>query len=347
MTIPGKPQPLPEHLDWCREHIRNHCSGSAEIVSVLSVPSRTAQVYRLIAGTPNGQASFFLKRYPLTEDVAHLKERFGHLYAIAGTFERSDVVSPYRVIGASAQLRLLLTVETAGDPLLTIHRAMTRRLGFGDPTAAVRAWHGLGVWLGMLHWRAAAPRHSTTRVPEVVEYSSERLQKWAEQDPRRARLAGRAVETLAIVSSQAAQRPVRITLCHGDVSVGNVIVGKGVSLVDPDDLRFDMPALDISQALMELREFSFVASVVPLRGFARSARAAFVAGYGHPLPEGPEFWIPHLRNLSVYLLTLAGRCRGISVHRLSEQVRYRRAIQELKRCIREVRSSPGTTAYPV
>ena len=337
----------PEHLDWCREQIRRHCSRTADIVSVLQVPSRTAQVYRLVAATPSGQTAYFLKCYPHPWHEADLNERFSRLYAIAETFERSDIVSPYRVIGSNAELGLLLTLETAGDSLLTIHRTMTRRLGLGDATAAVRAWYGLGVWLDMLHWRTLPSRLSTTRVSELAEYTGERFQEWGERDPRRARLARRALETVAFVASEAARRPVRMTLCHGDVSAGNIIVGKDVSLVDPDDSRFDMPALDISQALMELREFGFVASVVPLRGFARTARAAFVAGYGHRLPEGPEFWLPHLRNLSVYLLTLARRCRGISMYRVSEEVRYRRTIRELKRCMKESRSSGGATAYPV
>jgi len=333
------------HLQWAQEQIRTRCSPASEIVRIYRIPSRLAEVYRVVAGTPDGQKTFYLKRYPPSKPEADLRERFNYLDAIAGAFERSDVVSPYRVIGSDAQLGLLLTLETAGTPLLTIHHTMTRRLGFVDATPAVRAWHGLGVWLGILHWRTVPPTRSTTRVEEVLEYSSERFRKWAERDPGRGGLAKRAVETVAFVAGQAAGHPVTITLCHGDISAGNVIVGKGVSLVDPDDLRLDMPALDISQALMELHEFGFVASVVPLPGLAKSAQASFVAGYGHALPEGPEFWLPHLRNLSVYVLTSASRCQGLSLHRLTEEARYRRTIQELKRCIRTIRSSGAQASY--
>ncbi len=101
-------------------------------------------------------------------------------------------------------------------------------------------------------------------------------------------------------------------------------------------MRFDMPGLDISQALLELREFGHVFSVIPLPLFRRSAERALMAGYGRPVAGGPEFWLPHLRNLSVCLLTLARKCHNASLDGLSDKVRYHRTVEELRRCVRAV-----------
>jgi hypothetical protein len=330
------------HIDWCLEHIRLHCSPDSEIVDVRGVPSRTAEVYRLVATAGHDRRTFYLKCYPASDSEAVLRARFEYLALVAGAFDRSGVISPTRVIGSDAQRGFLLTADTVGESLLAIHRSMSHRIGFGDQGRAVSAWRGVGTWLGTLHWRTVPPRQSATRAREVLDYTNERFRDWATLDRRRRQMAARAHETVAFLAGQAARQPVTITPCHGDVSTGNIIVASGVGLVDFDNMQPDMPAIDVSQALMELREFAFVGSVVPMRAFLKAAQAAFVTGYGHPLPEGPEFWLPHLRNLSVYVLTLASRCHGLSMYRLTEEVRYRRTIRELSRTIRVVWScGPG------
>jgi hypothetical protein len=56
---------------------------------------------------------------------------------------------------------------------------------------------------------------------------------------------------------------------------------------------------------MEIREYGQVGSLVTLPWIARASERRFRKGYGSGWPTGPAWWLPHLRNLSVYLVTLA------------------------------------------
>jgi len=94
-----------------------------------------------------------------------------------------------------------------------------------------------------------------------------------------------------------------------------------------------MPGMDLSQGLLEIQEYSRIGSVVAAPGFAARATAAFRKGYGRGFPEGSEFWIPHLRNLSVMVLTLAGWRTGWGPRRVALELWYRRLIGELRRAV--------------
>src|SRR5207244_2605819 len=175
---------------------------------------------------------------------------------------------------------------------------------------------------------------STSRARELADYAIERFESWASDDARRRDVARAAMDSARALVAQLGGRPVTTTLCHGDVSAGNILVGpEGVGLIDFDDLRFDMPAMDLSQALLEIEEFSRAGSAVRLAGLERESTAAFREGYGRSFPEGPHFWLPHLRNLSVFVLTLARRRGGLGPGQVTTEFRYRWTIAELQRTI--------------
>jgi hypothetical protein len=339
VTLALRQLPEPHELDWCLERIRGSVSSDATISAVHVVPSRLATVFRLVAATPSGEATFFLKVFETTDTDVELGERFRLFEQIGVSFEASQAVAPLRVVGCDPRRGLLLTMQTPGESLLDIHRRMTRRLGLGDITVALRGWRGLGEWLGILHWGTLPAIRSESRASELADYAKRRFIQWAAEDRTHAPLSDAAIDALATISRLTARDPLTLTLCHGDVSAGNVIVGNRVGLVDLDDMRFDMPGLDISQAMMELGEFAHVLSVLPVPGLRRRAELAFREGYARPLPDGPDFWLPHLRNLSVYLVTLARTCHGITLDRVTEEARYRRAQRELRRCIGTIRRS--------
>jgi Ser/Thr protein kinase RdoA (MazF antagonist) len=155
---------------------------------------------------------------------------------------------------------------------------------------------------------------------------------WSEEEPASARLAHRAEEVVRRLGSALEGSGVTLTPCHGDVTSFNILVGSdGVGLIDLDDFRFDMPAIDFSQALLELDQFSRCGGVAPLVRFRARARERLERGYGRPIPRGPEFWLPHFRNLSVFILTLARRRSGLGVSRLSNAAHYARLVAELER----------------
>jgi hypothetical protein len=102
-------------------------------------------------------------------------------------------------------------------------------------------------------------------------------------------------------------------------------------LIDFGDFRFDLPALDLSQAVMEIREYAQVGSIVPLPWIAGESERRFRKGYGSEWPSGCAWWLPHLRNLSVYLVTLA----PMRSHPGSFS-RYLRTRRELARTLDEI-----------
>jgi hypothetical protein len=73
--------------------------------------------------------------------------------------------------------------------------------------------------------------------------------------------------------------------------------------------------------------------------FEARAVAAFRAGYGRAFPEGPDFWLPHVRNLAVVLLTIARRRRAQTFKRALTQRRYLSTIAELNRTVSDIRAT--------
>ncbi len=252
----------------------------------------------------------------------------------------TDGLLPYRIVAADAARGVLLSAEVPGHPLAALHRSS---IVWKSARQAARAgWRGAGRWLQRLHARALPPTVSASRAAEIAEDIRTRLALWKAGDPSQATLAEAARRATTEAVRLLGGRPVTVVLCHGDVTAGNIMVyGSSVGLVDLDDLRLDMPGVDWSQALLAMDEFGHVGWAGPRAGVAAWS-AAFAEGYGGPAPAGPEFWLPHLRNLAVYLLTLSRQRHGVGLSRLAVELRYRRLLAELRLTVSAVRHEPAS-----
>lgn len=330
---------------WCELQLCRQLGGEWRVGGATLVPSRTGAVYRVTAMDGAGtRAHYFLKQFGEEEGRTRLQERLRQLALISAALQREPGITPYVVVASDVERRLLLARQVEGRPILALHRSLARRAGF-DAAEAVAAWRGVGIWLATIHRRTLSPLSSPVRAAEIEEYTTERLLRWAAADPPRASAIHDALEGVHLVASRCAKQTLTLTPCHGDVSGYNILVSDTVGLIDFDDIRFDLPALDLSQAALELRNLSRTCRVIPLRHVASRAQLALRAGYGAALPDGALFWIQHFRNLGVMGLTLALRRTGVSVSRLTDEFHYRRVISELRRTTRAVRMSDGAGSF--
>ncbi len=322
-------------IDWCRARLTEHLRQPTDVLEVNQVPSRLAAVYRLVVNAGATRRRYYLKRHTDTSLATSFPEYVAHMSTVATKLsDRADLL-PFDVVAVDSRDGVVLVGETPGRSLFDLHHEWIRTRRGRD--AIVAAWRGVGRWLAALHRAEQAPVQSATRAAEVVAYADERLVQWSKADRAHRTLAQRASEALRRALSQLASRPVTVALCHGDLSTANIMVdGAAVGLIDLDDVRLDMPALDLSQAVWEIREYCRVAGALPLRGLEALSVRALQDGYGESFPAGPEFWLPHMGNLAVVLLTVAGRRAGITPGRLTEELRYLRALAELRRTVEAI-----------
>ncbi len=340
MTPMAAPAGIPkEDADWARRSIERHLGAARLSIDVEAIPSRLATVHRITVQTADGTRRFYLKRYPADVLAGDFTHRADDLSSLARAVRGAGLL-PFAVVAAEPARRLLLAEETKGSPLGHLHRRLV--WSPAARAAALAAWQGVGAWLAVLHRQSIAPKPSPTRAAELVSYTNARFEMWGAEEPASAQLAQRAAETVQRMGAALEGRGVTLTPCHGDVTTFNILVGKaGVGLIDLDDFRFDMPAIDISQALLELDQFSRFGGVASLARFRARARARLEHGYGHPFPQGSEFWLPHFRNLSVFILTLARRRTGVTISRLSNAAHYARLRAELARSLEQASREGG------
>jgi hypothetical protein len=253
---------------------------------------------------------------------------------------RHDIRLP-RLIGLDTQRGLVLTSECTGTPLLTAYRRSILRW-LVDPRVAIKIWGGVGAFLKSLHSAFIPPQISSTHVSQLCGYTIERLDIWGREDRRYESIARSAMEAVEVLARQLDGQMVPLVPCHGDVSAGNILIGETIGMVDFDDLRLDLAAVDLSQAVIELQEFGHLGGVIFLKNLTKRLRTSFLQQYGVSQLAGPQFWLPHLRNLSVFLLTLARRNRSFFDRSIS---RYRRTIEELCRAVQSIRDSSGMAPY--
>jgi Ser/Thr protein kinase RdoA (MazF antagonist) len=325
-------------IDWCNSRLLEHFRQPADVLEVRQVPSRLATVHQLVVKVGAARHCYYLKRHTASSLATGFAEYAAHMSAIARTLTNRAGLLPYDVIAVDSREGVVRVGETPGQTLYALHHEWIRtRQG---RHAAIAAWRGVGRWLAVLHAGERVPVRSETRAAELVEYANERLVRWGQADPRQRPLADRAAHALRLAAARLPHGPVTITLCHGDVSAGNILVdGTAVGLIDLDDVRLDMPAVDLSQALWEIREYCRAATIVAMPRFERMAAAAFREGYGSSFPTGPDFWLPHIGNMAVILLTVAARRTGLGLGRVSEELRYTRALDELRRTIATIEHS--------
>ncbi len=309
-------------LAWAEAVLREHAAAPVSMERVVALPARTGRLHRLDVVVLARRQRYFLKRYTPAA-VSGWDEHAAHLRLIAAAIGAESGLLAYALAGVNTARQLTLAAEVPGV-----------RLTRGSDQ--VEVWHGVGRWLARLH--GLTPRPSAPAVvADIVAYIEPRLRQWMERDPRRADTARRAIASVASLPPLFTATPA-VALCHGDINAANIRVhGSDVGLIDFDDARVDMPGIDLSQAELEIDELSRGWLMAP-RG-ANRARAALRAGYGAAYVEGPALWLPHLRNLAVFLTTLAGQRQRGPLERLAHGPRYHRTIGELERTIDTVESA--------
>jgi hypothetical protein len=331
-------------LDWCLDAIARWSGTRPELKSVLRLASRTAILHRITVSIDGTERRFYAKRYA-DGDIApaDLERRFADLRAIAGAIGTRAGLRPFVAVAAAPEESLLLTLETAGRPLGTLQRSILWNAA--SQRAALDAWRGAGAWLDALHWSSVSPQMSDSHAAELAAYTLQRLTWWKQEDPAAAGVCAAAEQAVRTAGSALQGTPIRLVACHGDVTSFNILVDGGVGLIDFDDFRFDLPGGDVSQALLELDQFSTFGSFTRLHGFRARAVRSFFEGYTHPVPDGAVMWLPHLRNLAVRIVTLVRRRRGVSLSRATNAWHYRRAVEELTAATRAAAASVSTADY--
>jgi aminoglycoside phosphotransferase len=312
----------PELFRWASEAVRARGKG-VDLMRGESMASRTGRLYRLHVTSDGRRQIYFVK----TADPADLEATLAlqHLPEVARAFQRTPTTGFADVVAADAGRGWLLTAAVEG---VSLHAYRGQALAALDLRQATRVWGTIGRWLHDLH-SCLAPRVHTSHAEELVSDITHRLSLWARQDPAHAELASRAIEATSLAGG--ALGTAHLVVCHGDVTSGNIVIGgERVTLIDFGDLRFDLPALDLSQALMESWEYGRVSSIVPLPFIGRRSERRLREGYGKDWPEGPAWWLPHMLNLAVYLVTLSPNRRA------SERFRYRRTRRELMRTVQDI-----------
>ncbi len=332
-----------EAIAWARETLRQQSGDDLRLDDIRRVTSRLTDLHQLRAVSRSGAQTFYLKRYAAGE-LETRPDRLSHLAAVAAAVDRVPGLLSSRTVAIDVPRGLLLTTAVPGRPLAALHRSAI----FSRATreTASDTWRGVGRWLNRLPRHALGPVMSRSKAPELLQETRTRLDVWRRQDPARTHVAEAAQAGLAVLEEQLAERSVQIVLCHGDVTVGNIIVhGQSVGLIDLDDVHPDMPAVDLSQAWLAMDEFGHSGLGGSRVSQARAAAwvAAFEEGYGQILPHGPEFWIPHTRNLVMYLLNLSRRRAGLRLARLATELRDRRLIHDLQATLTDVQR--GRTSW--
>jgi hypothetical protein len=326
------------NLEWALRRVEEWTHGTPTLVDAFQTPSRLAVVHRLTTSIDGTRRVFYLKEYSAgsIEDEQEFWPNLRRLQSASAAFGGDAQLAPLEIAAIDETRRLLLTAAVEGPTIADLHH------GWIAPAlrmpGIVSGWRAAGRWLRTLI--TAIPSYESADRPSfLLGFTRQRLEWWVRTDPSASHLAADAGLALDVLQRHFADRSVRLVACHGDVSAYNVVVGTRVGLIDIDDFRFEMAGLDVSQAHIEIAEFSRVARLLRFPPLRRAAERAFHAGYGEPSPSGPELWLPHIRNLAVRVLTLARKERGLSPSRLNATLSYRWAIGELRRTAREVLNS--------
>ena len=185
------------------------------------------------------------------------------------------------------------------------------------------------------------PVRSTSAPAFLAEQAAIRLEEWGRASRADARLADQARERLDRLMQALEGRPVRTTLCHGDIAVGNIFVdGRSAGLIDFDDLRIDLPAIDVSQALIAAAGFARVGPL-PVPGLESRLKRAFFEGYGTAGTINAEFLLAHLRNLAVGLQTLACAAGPVTWSRRSHLLQLRGELRRTLTAVDRRRDKQG------
>ena len=326
------------NLEWALRRVEEWTHATATLIDAFQTPARLAVVHRLTTSIDGVPRVFYLKEYLAgsIEDEQEFWPNLKRLQSASAAFAGNPHLAPLEIVAIDETRRLLLTAAVEGSTIAALHH------GWIAPAVRlpdiISGWLGAGRWLRTLI-NAIPSYESFDRAPFLLGFTRQRLEWWVRVDTAAVPLAAKVSVALDRLERYFSNRAVQLVACHGDVSAHNVVVGERVGLIDIDDFRFELPGLDVSQARIEIAEFSRIARVLRFPPLRLAAERAFRLGYGEPSPTGPELWLPHTRNLVVRVLTLARKERGLSPSRLNATLSYRWAIRELRMTAAEVLNS--------
>jgi tRNA A-37 threonylcarbamoyl transferase component Bud32 len=299
-------------------NVLNSGAADGDVRVAETSAGREARVWRLEGGRP--PRSYFLKQYAGDLDSPRFLSHVEYAARIARALTQGGRHAP-EVLASSNELRAIVLSSVPGRALMALRAERLRSPG--SIASLAEPWRGVGDWLHRLHHTTLPPEPAGDRRDDWGGYIELRLQRISRERPEWSALCARAT---AVVADLVATLP-RSTLlhpCHGDVSIGNIIVSDTVALIDFDDARPDLPGLDVSQALLQIADFGRVAGLLPIPALARRCTEAFLSGYTGAQLNGAEFWVPHLRNVAVILLTWCQRLpasRGLDRSSVNAQCR--------------------------
>jgi aminoglycoside phosphotransferase (APT) family kinase protein len=290
---------------WIAGCFRARWGGDPEALEVDAVRSRTASVARVSATVGGARRTTFVKRCAPRGLFGSLAEYFDALRRVTTAVAAAESFAPLDIVGIDVERGLLMTASMPGATLASIISRRSIIAGFAERHAPLSATFGaLARYLTVLHGVGAGD--GTGRARTLGVYTTARLTGWADADARHAPLARRAATRVDDLVTRLDGREPPLVLCHGDVTPQNVLLGDRLGLIDWDDLRWDFPAADLSQVVLGIGHLTWLQRLHTGREPRATIAASFRAAY-RPWPDGAAWQLPHLRNLAVYLVTLAAR----------------------------------------
>lgn len=296
---------------------------------------RVNRIWRLDYGSSTDTRSFFLKQLPSRWQGTRLQQHFAQLAVLSAVPFTGPLMGP-RILAVSEFHGAYLTERIVGRRLDLLHGLQLVQ-GKAAQEQLNRTWERIGAWLGVLH-SETSHQGKQYHLAALRGYVVERLRLWRQLDMRADSLATLAERAVTIVSD-GWPRPFHVTLCHGDVTAGNIIVTQThVGLIDFDDITISSPASDLVQAWLEIRQLSSALKLVPNPHRRSMLWDAFIAGYGGRLPPSAELWLLMVKTLSERVLAYRQtHPTGTAGNPLS-RLRYRRLCTDLY----TLSSRPGT-----
>jgi aminoglycoside phosphotransferase (APT) family kinase protein len=293
--------------DWIASRFAARWGAEPEGLELSAVASRTGSVVRASAVVAGARQTTFVKRCAPRGRFASLDDYFDALSRVMAVVAADTALAPLDIVGIHAARGLLMTAAMPGVTLASVVSRRGALAGFARPQAPLSTTFAvLARYLARLHGAGQQP--GTGRAVALGEYTAERLAGWADADPQHAPLAHRAMGRLDDLVGRLDGREPPLVLCHGDVTPENVLLGDRLGLIDWDDLRWDFPAGDLSQVLLSIGHLSWLQRLHAGREACETIASSFRAACC-PWPERDAWQLAHLRNLAVYLITLARRRR--------------------------------------
>jgi hypothetical protein len=305
-ALSAQPRPLdPVERIWIADCFRTRWGAEPESLDLREVPSRTASVVRVSASVGGTRRTTFVKRCAPRGRFASPADYFDVLRRVMTAVAADESLAPLDLVGIDVDRGLLMTAPMPGVTLASIISRRGILAGFAQRHAPLSATFGLlARYLTALH--GVGHRPGAGQAGALGAYTATRFTAWADADARHATLARRALARVEDLVAHLDGREPPIVLCHGDVTPQNVLLGDRLGLIEWYDLRWYFAAGDLSLVVLGIGHLSWLQRLHAGRERPDTIASSFRAAY-RPWPAGAVWQLPHLRNLAVYLVTLAVR----------------------------------------